>query len=156
MNDKVANIRFVRLATLALMSLLLKRHGVRYALLPVPESYYKRLPVDTLKATSRDAVCGFGLVPRDLRRFWPKVRVTEGCWEWVGSVAPNGYGRFRAGDDNRLAHRVSYEFFNGELPAWLTVDHLCANKRCVNPDHLEAVTLTENLRRQRERVAAAA
>ena len=142
MNERATTVRFVRLATLALMSLLLERNNIR--------------KLEVLPKPRREGVCGLGLVPRDMRRFWPKVWVTESCWEWQGHIASNGYGRFRVGDENRLAHRCSYEFFTGRLPEGLTLDHLCSNKRCVNPDHLEAVTLVENLRRYRESLTNAA
>lgn len=72
----------------------------------------------------------------------------RGCWIWIGYVAPNGYGYINVGKGiPRRVHRVSYEHFVGPIPDGLTIDHLCANVLCVNPDHLEAVTLQENKRR---------
>lgn len=69
----------------------------------------------------------------------------EGCWLWLGYVGiRNGYGSFGAG---KLAHRVAYEAFVGAIPPGLQIDHLCKVRRCVNPDHLEAVTQRENLLR---------
>lgn len=68
------------------------------------------------------------------------------CWEWQGSLNGNGYGQMYIGSRtdgsrrNTMAHRVSYETFVGEIPEGLVIDHLCRNKRCVNPAHLEAVT----------------
>lgn len=69
----------------------------------------------------------------------------HGCWIWQGSPLPNGYGRIgvRHGKNNtkgQLVHRVAYETFVGPIPKGLTIDHLCRNKLCVNPDHLEPVT----------------
>ena len=65
------------------------------------------------------------------------------CWVWLGATQNCGYGYFgrRVGGKckNTLAHRHSYESFKGPIPAGLTIDHLCFNKRCVNPSHLEAV-----------------
>lgn len=67
------------------------------------------------------------------------------CWEWPGTVATNGYGLVR--DSNRKlrrVHRVSYERLVGAIPAGLVIDHLCRNKKCFNPRHLEAVTVRIN------------
>lgn len=72
------------------------------------------------------------------------VTRTDGCWEWNGPVTTHGYtGLGRHG----LGHRWSYEQQNGEIPESLVIDHLCRNKTCTNPDHLEAVTNQENLAR---------
>jgi len=76
----------------------------------------------------------------------------NGCWEWIGARAPNGYGRFR----HTAAHRVTYEMHRGPIPEGLTLDHLCRNKGCVNPDHLEAVVLRENIVRGTSPAAARA
>jgi hypothetical protein len=70
----------------------------------------------------------------------------DGCWLWTGTLR-SGYGRFRA--DGRLvqAHRYSYERAVGPIPADRQLDHLCRVRRCVNPDHLEPVTPSENVLR---------
>lgn len=70
-----------------------------------------------------------------------------GCWNWNMSTYPSGYGC--VGYQGRLhpAHRVSWMESRGEIPEGLFLDHLCRNKRCVNPDHLEPVTNAENIRR---------
>jgi hypothetical protein len=71
----------------------------------------------------------------------------NGCWIWTGSKYKNGYSRFMYDGACGYGHRFSYEHFNGKIPEGLQIDHLCRNKLCVNPDHLEAVTLQENLKR---------
>ena len=81
------------------------------------------------------------------RAFWQKVEKTEsGCWNWTAATTV-GYGRFSVKRKLVMAHRFSYEQVHGKIPPHLTVDHLCKNKLCVNPAHLEIVTRGENARR---------
>jgi hypothetical protein len=82
-------------------------------------------------------------------RFWAKVNVTPDCWEWTAAlnVKEDGYGSFGGNGQIVLAHRFSYVLLVGPIPEGLTLDHLCRNRRCVNPDHLEPVTLRENILR---------
>lgn len=81
-------------------------------------------------------------------RFWPKVRVADdGCWEWVGTVERNGYGYFWTGQRLEAAHRAVLALVGRPIPYGLDVDHLCRNRRCVHPLHLEPVTRLENVRR---------
>ena len=79
-------------------------------------------------------------------RFWQKVDKNgpNGCWEWTAFIR-KGYGRFWV-ERNRhvFAYRWSYENAKGPIPEGLQVDHLCRNTKCVNPDHLEAVSPREN------------
>ena len=72
-----------------------------------------------------------------------------GCWEWTGTLAGDGYGRVPSGKRGVSipAHRLAYEYANGPIPEGLQIDHLCRIKRCINPDHLEAVTPSINVLR---------
>lgn len=70
----------------------------------------------------------------------------NGCWEWVGSMGMTGYGHWRHGNTG-LAHRAVYQSIKGPIPNGLTLDHLCRNRKCVNPDHLEPVTIKQNVLR---------
>ncbi|MBW8704412.1 hypothetical protein MBT84_32915 [Streptomyces sp. MBT84] len=69
------------------------------------------------------------------------------CWIWTGGGDGRGYGRFWNGTKQVIAHRWSYQHQYGAIPAGLVLDHLCRRTRCVRPDHLEAVTQAENVRR---------
>ena len=72
------------------------------------------------------------------------------CVEWTGRVGAKGYGHFYPSRTDKYvaAHRWSYEHFVGPIPAGLEMDHLCFNRRCVAPHHLEPVTHDENMRRR--------
>lgn len=83
--------------------------------------------------------------PADIR-FFDKVNKTLDCWLWAGALS-TGYGSFRADDRSVYAHRWSYEYHVGPIPNGMQIDHLCRNRSCVNPGHLEPVTNAENARR---------
>lgn len=81
-------------------------------------------------------------------RYWAKVSKGDACWEWIGALIPDGYGMILWNGRRQLAHRVALEIRNGvEVPQDMTVDHLCRNRACVNPEHLEIVTMTVNVLR---------
>lgn len=85
-------------------------------------------------------------------RFREKIAKTDLCWFWTGPQTARGYGYLivtngRASSKMLYAHRISHEMYLGPIPDGLVIDHLCRNIRCVNPDHLEAVTQGENVRR---------
>lgn len=88
------------------------------------------------------------------QRFWSKVHVLpNGCWIWTAATSHRGYGLFRVGsrsDSSRKsihAHRFAYECLVGTIPLGLQSDHLCRNRACVNPSHIELVTAQENAQR---------
>lgn len=83
-------------------------------------------------------------------RFWPKVDKSDpgGCWLWTAAKGKGGYGNFGVTPrKTAYAHRFAYELMVGAIPEGLQLDHLCRNKACVNPAHLEPVTCKENLER---------
>lgn len=86
--------------------------------------------------------------------FWKRVRGAgvEDCWQWTGFVLASGYGQIASrvkptSSGTRLAHRVAYELLIGDIPEGLVLDHLCRNRTCVNPWHLDPVTPLVNTRR---------
>lgn len=76
---------------------------------------------------------------------------SAGCWVWQDFVNHRGYAKFYDGSRQVAAHRWSYEHHVGPIPAGLTIDHLCANPSCVNPEHLQPVTQSENTQRAVDR-----
>lgn len=97
----------------------------------------------------------------DELRFWSYVDASGDCWEWTGLLSQDGYGRITIKGRNRTAHRVAWEWLVGPIEEE-TLDHLCRNRPCVNPDHLEPVSAAENTmrgyglaaKRMRERMGA--
>lgn len=87
-------------------------------------------------------------------RFWAKVEKTDTCWLWTG-MTKGGYGRMqvkpRGGGLFMPAHRIAYQLLVGPIEKDMTIDHTCAVKLCVNPEHMEQVPMMENLRRQQVR-----
>lgn len=88
------------------------------------------------------------MIPERILR---RIRIEDGgCWLWTGQRIPpkRRYGLVWFAGSKRPAHRVLYELIRGSIPAGAVIDHLCRVPLCVNPDHLEAVTVQENNRRQ--------
>ncbi|WP_374453780.1 HNH endonuclease signature motif containing protein [Phenylobacterium sp.] len=77
------------------------------------------------------------------------VEADSGCLEWTGALNKKGYGItwLSKSSGNLRVHRVAYVAAKGEIPRGLVIDHLCRNRRCCNPEHMEVVTLSENSRR---------
>lgn len=86
----------------------------------------------------------------DWDRFIEKVVIPDNpdeCWRWLGGRSSNGYGSFTFNGICSTSHRFSYVHHHGPIPEGLVIDHLCNNTNCVNPNHLKAVTGTENTHR---------
>jgi len=81
-----------------------------------------------------------------INRFWIKVDKTNSCWNWVAAKDSSGYGVFRNGVIVS-AHRFSYELHKDKIFQDMKIGHLCRNRKCVNPIHLEQVTHTENAKK---------
>jgi len=82
-----------------------------------------------------------------LKRFADSIfpEPNTGCWLWGGSIAGRGYGTLTTKKKHIYAHRLSYTMYKGAIPEGLTIDHMCNNTYCVNPDHLQVLSLRENV-----------
>lgn len=93
--------------------------------------------------------------PRLPARFWAKVspEPNSGCWLWIGAPDKDGYGMFQHEGGVRRAHRFAYRNLSAEIPRALVIDHLCRQRCCVNPAHMEPVTHAVNILRGEGRAA---
>jgi hypothetical protein len=84
-----------------------------------------------------------------IKRLFSRTQIDDesGCWVWQGAKTKNGYGVIGYKDGNILTHRMSYTLLVDNIPSSLQIDHLCRNRACINPTHLDIVTCKENLRR---------
>jgi len=89
------------------------------------------VPVLSLLGKVRSNSVGYRILP-------------NGCWQWTGRLTPDGYGHSFIDGKLRMAHRVVYERAIGPIPPGLQLDHLCRNRGCVNPYHMQPVTQREN------------
>ncbi len=87
------------------------------------------------------------------QRILDKVEYTETCWKWTGGRNSDGYGQCWHNNKQQRVHRVFYEFYKGTISKGLVIDHLCRNRACVNPEHLQAVTVRVNTERGESIVA---
>jgi hypothetical protein len=79
-----------------------------------------------------------------IERFSKKFTIGEGCWNWITESDYEGYPKFNLGEGKKLdAHKVSYQIFKGDIPDSMRVMHLCSNKKCMNPSHLQLATRSE-------------
>ena len=70
-----------------------------------------------------------------------------GCWEWQGATKRGGYGHMSVQGKMQLVHRLAWKVVMGDIEPGMEIDHLCRNRACLNPAHLEPVTKEENVRR---------
>lgn len=78
------------------------------------------------------------------QRFESCYKIINNCWVWQRPVDRDGYGSFYFMKKGRRAHRVSWFFKNGAIPEGMVIDHICKNRKCVNPDHLRCITKKQN------------
>ena len=91
--------------------------------------------------------------PIDVDEIWERMLplvnkgAPDGCWQWTGQTDRGGYGKYVWQPDTYITHRIAYQALVGDIPEHLEIDHLCRNRACCNPEHLEPVAHLENVRR---------
>lgn len=96
----------------------------------------------------RKGIAGLPMLPEiSIKEYFvQRINKTECCWLWSGSLTDGGYGKIgHSKYRDALAHRIAYELFKGPIPKGKQLDHLCRIRACVNPLHLEPVTLKQNV-----------
>lgn len=84
---------------------------------------------------------------RPPERIFDQIEKKGDCWLFIGNINRGGYGRLSINGRHTFAHRASWELSNGPIPDGLTIDHLCRTRSCINPKHMELVTIGENVLR---------
>jgi len=87
------------------------------------------------------------MVKNNINTFWNRVEKTNTCWFWTGYITKYGYGHISMNGHLQRVHRIAYELLVGKIPEGFQLDHLCRNRDCVNPKHLEVVTSKINVLR---------
>lgn len=107
-----------------------------------------KAPIDKVGPTAKRLSVNKPYTPEErITLFWSRVDKTSsetGCWLWTAMKDTGGYGTVSWNGKMKKSHRISYLLTRGEVSKALTLDHLCRNRACVNPDHLEPVTMRVN------------
>lgn len=124
----------------------LRLHAAGHRLARLSE---RQTPTRNGPLESRGPMTVYTFTPSQELRLMHKIgeQTPSGCWPWLGALTSGGYGSVGVDSAVKTAHRVVYELLVGPVPEGLDLDHLCRNRWCVNPDHLEPVTRPENVRR---------